>query len=150
MGSIPYRMYDVCNKKAWSVLGARRQNLSRLRVEKLGCAGSRQVIPAILYEVSADKSASISNQAGHRVPLTYLCVAPPGQSPADTYLKQPCGSPCKSLPFPSHCLPSSPAHTYLKQHLQPLQIFNQRIWPCKKPFLAGKTFPSPKLRPPTL
>jgi hypothetical protein len=26
--------------------GARRQNLSRLRVEKLGCAGSRQVIPA--------------------------------------------------------------------------------------------------------
>jgi hypothetical protein len=30
------------------------------------------------YEVSADKSASISNQAGHRVPLTYLCVAPPG------------------------------------------------------------------------
>jgi hypothetical protein len=34
-------------KKAWSVLGARRQNLSRLRVEKLGCAGSRaQVIPA--------------------------------------------------------------------------------------------------------
>ena len=47
MGSLPYRMYDVYNKKAWSLLGARRQNLSRLRVEKLGCAGSRQIIPAI-------------------------------------------------------------------------------------------------------
>jgi hypothetical protein len=33
-------------KKAWSLLGARRQNLSRLRVEKPGCAGSRQIIPA--------------------------------------------------------------------------------------------------------
>jgi hypothetical protein len=30
-------MYAVCKKKAWSLLGARRQNLSRLRVEKLGC-----------------------------------------------------------------------------------------------------------------
>jgi hypothetical protein len=28
-------------KLGWGVLGARRQNLSRLRVEKLGCAGSR-------------------------------------------------------------------------------------------------------------
>jgi hypothetical protein len=33
--------------------------------------------------------------------------------------------------------------------LQPLQIFHQKIWPCKKPFLAGKTFLSPKLKPPT-
>jgi hypothetical protein len=33
-------------KKTWSLLGARRQNLSRLRVEELGCAGSRHVIPA--------------------------------------------------------------------------------------------------------
>ena len=30
-------------EKIGSVMGARRQNLSRLRVEKLGCAGSRQV-----------------------------------------------------------------------------------------------------------
>ena len=47
MGSIPYRMCDICKKRlgVQSVLGARRQNLSRLRVEKLGCAGagSRQV-----------------------------------------------------------------------------------------------------------
>ena len=89
-GRYPTACTVYVTKKTWSVSpGARRQNLSRLRVEKLGCAGSRQVIPAILYEVSADKSASISNQAGHRVPLTYLCVAPPGQSPAYTYLKQP-------------------------------------------------------------
>jgi hypothetical protein len=40
MGSMPYRMYDICKKEEWSVLGARRQNLSRLRVEKLGCAYS--------------------------------------------------------------------------------------------------------------
>jgi hypothetical protein len=33
-------------------LGARRQNLSRLRVEKLGCGGSRQVIPAALLSAS--------------------------------------------------------------------------------------------------
>jgi hypothetical protein len=36
-------------KKYWSLLAARRQNLSRLRVEKPGCAGSRQVIPTALY-----------------------------------------------------------------------------------------------------
>ena len=36
-------MCDVCNKQAWGVvLGARRQNLSRLRVAKLGCA-----VPAV-------------------------------------------------------------------------------------------------------
>jgi hypothetical protein len=113
MGSLPYRMYDVYNKKAWSLLGARRQNLSRLRVEKLGCAGSRQVIPAILYEVSADKSASISNQAGHRVPLTYLCVAPPGQSPAYTYSlylpKTALAALAGLCPFSVTVLPSSPA-----------------------------------------
>jgi hypothetical protein len=44
---MPYRMCDIYVKKNWSLLGARRQNLSRLRVEKLGCAGSRQVIPAV-------------------------------------------------------------------------------------------------------
>jgi hypothetical protein len=51
MGSIPYRMYNICKKRrAPSLLGARRQNLSRLRVEKPGrCAGSRQIIPAALY-----------------------------------------------------------------------------------------------------
>jgi hypothetical protein len=30
-------------------------------------------------------------------------------------------------PFPVTALPSSPAYTYLKQHLQPLQISNQKI-----------------------
>jgi hypothetical protein len=52
MGSMPYRMYDVCKKEAGSLLGALRQNLSRLRVEKLGCAGSRQVIPAVSLNTS--------------------------------------------------------------------------------------------------
>jgi hypothetical protein len=66
--------------------------------------------------------------AGHRVPLTYLCVAPPGQYPAYTYLKQP-WQPLQvfTLAFQVTVLPSSPAHTYLKQRLQPLQIFNQKI-----------------------
>jgi hypothetical protein len=134
MGSIPHRMCNVCKKKelgVQSVLGARRQNLSRLRVEKLGRAGSRQVIPAVLYgdEVSADKSASISNQAGHRVPppLTYLCVAPPGKSPAYTYLKQP-WQPLQvfALSQSLFCILFQPI-LYLKQRLQPLQIFNQKI-----------------------
>jgi hypothetical protein len=35
------RMYDVCQFCFGVDWGARRQNLSRLRVEKLGCAGSR-------------------------------------------------------------------------------------------------------------
>jgi hypothetical protein len=30
-----------------------------------------------------------------------------------------------------------PILTNLKQHWQPLQIFNQKFWPCKKPPLAG-------------
>jgi hypothetical protein len=38
---MPYRMYVRCQKKStWGLLGARWQNLSRLRVEKLGCAGT--------------------------------------------------------------------------------------------------------------
>ena len=53
-------------------------------------------VPAVVrsFQLSAStlrrpiKSASISSQAGHRVPLTSLCVAPPGQSPACTYLKK--------------------------------------------------------------
>jgi hypothetical protein len=40
-------MYVEKKRKTGSLLGALRQNLSRLRVEKLGCAGSRQVIPAV-------------------------------------------------------------------------------------------------------
>jgi hypothetical protein len=123
-GSIPYRMYDVCRKKAESLLGARRQNLPRLRVEKLGCAtrswpclvtGLRvglQVGPAVKPEASTGMPASVSS----RPDLT--------------------GS-------------QSPAYTYLKQHLQRLRIFNHKTWPCRKPFLAGKTFPSPNLKPPT-
>jgi hypothetical protein len=55
-----------------------------------------------------------------------------------------------ACPFPVTVLPSSPAYTYLKQQLQPLKIFNQKIWPCRKPFLAGKTFPLPKLKLPAL
>jgi hypothetical protein len=41
----------------------------------------------------------------------------------------------------------SPAYTYLKQLLQPLRIFNQKIWPCKKPFLAGNFFLHRNLSP---
>jgi hypothetical protein len=42
MGLIPYRVHDVCKKKLgvyWGLVD-KISNLSRLRVEKLGCAGS--------------------------------------------------------------------------------------------------------------
>jgi hypothetical protein len=42
----------VKKEEAGSLLGARRQGLSRLRVEKLGCAGSRQIIPAVYLSAS--------------------------------------------------------------------------------------------------
>jgi hypothetical protein len=35
--TLPHAACAMCVKKGWSVLGARRQNLPRLRVEKLGC-----------------------------------------------------------------------------------------------------------------
>jgi hypothetical protein len=45
-------------KKAGSLLGgALRQNLSRLRVEKLGCAGSRQVIPAVYQRLDLKRAS---------------------------------------------------------------------------------------------
>jgi hypothetical protein len=121
---MPYRMYDVRKKEAWGVLGARRQNLPRLRVEKLGCASS----PAGLVTLGLFVHPSNQSGAGASARLvatesthsSYLCVAPPGQSPA---------------------------YTYLKQRLKTLQIFNQKIWPCKRPLLAGKTFPFPKPGP---
>jgi hypothetical protein len=47
VGALPHVRYMFFKKLGvQSVLGARRQNLPRLRVEKLGCAGSRQIIPA--------------------------------------------------------------------------------------------------------
>jgi hypothetical protein len=102
-------------KKRRSVecIGARRQNLSRLRVEKLGCVTrswpclvtglrvGRQVGPAVKPEASTGMPASVSSR-------------------------------------PDLTDSQSPAYTYLKQHLQPLQIFNQKIWPFKKPPLAPR------------
>jgi hypothetical protein len=32
-----------------------------------------------------------------------------------------------AYPLPITVFPSSPAYTYLKQHLQPLQIFHQKV-----------------------
>jgi hypothetical protein len=119
--ALPHVRYVHLFWGVYSLLGARRQNLSRLRVEKLGCAGSRQVIPA------ASLSASTANQV-----RVYIKSS---RSPRAT------GIPlcCSSWAVSSRYLPKT------GQHLQPLQIFNQKFWPCKKPSLAGKTFPSPKL-----
>ena len=92
--TLPRGMYevDVCKKKAGSLLGALRQNLSCLRVEKLGCVGSRQVIPASCLSQHFDGQLSPClrwSSRSPRAPLTCLCVAPPEESPAYTYLKQP-------------------------------------------------------------
>jgi hypothetical protein len=79
MGSIPYRMYDMhylyvkTNRGVYWGLVDKKSNSTAFELRNcLGCTGSRQVIPATLYEVSAAKSASISSQAGHRIPLAYF------------------------------------------------------------------------------
>jgi hypothetical protein len=95
---MPYRMYDVCKKKAWGVLGARRQNLARLRVEKLGCAGSRQIIPAIFVHPK-EVPSSIEEVSGRQMgpdwppegssPVNRLSPSspvPPGQAVPSLYL----------------------------------------------------------------
>jgi hypothetical protein len=72
----------VTHKKAWSLLGARRQNLSRLRVEKLGCASS----PAGLVALGLFVHPSNQSGAGPSARLvateatrsSCVCVAPPG------------------------------------------------------------------------
>jgi hypothetical protein len=81
MGSIPYRMCDVCKKKkrrVQSVLGALRQNLSHLRVEKLGCPGSRQVILAALCAADACLSCTCGSSCpGSIYPLRREFVSCP-------------------------------------------------------------------------
>jgi hypothetical protein len=130
------------------------QSLRRVPPPALAGDGSTVVL---CHPLCAALSSILSSRASLHfasAPLAYLCVAPPGQaSPAYTNLKQP-WQPLQVFALSQSllCLLLQPAlgYTQLKQHLQPLQIFNQKIWPCKKPFLAGKTFPSPKLKPPTL
>ena len=65
-GRCPAACVICVKKKAWSLLGARRQNLSRLRVEKLGCASSRQIIPAILYTPKRSQVQSIEEVPGRQ------------------------------------------------------------------------------------
>jgi hypothetical protein len=75
-----------------------------LRVEKFGCASSPAglVTPGLFVHPSNRSGAGASARlvATEATHSSYLCVAPPGQSPA---------------------------YSYLKQRLQPLQIFNQKI-----------------------
>jgi hypothetical protein len=114
-------------KKNFECIGARRQNLSCLRVEKPGCVGSRQVIPAAYQRLDLKRASSSvpGMSAGHRVPLT--CSS--GADSSAIYLPKTALAALASLcpAFPVTDLPSSPAYTYLKQPLPPLQIFNQKI-----------------------
>jgi hypothetical protein len=67
----------VYNKKL-EFIGALRQNLSRLRVEKLGCAGSRQAGHPSCQPRRFDGQLSPRlYQVVHCMPLAYLYVAPP-------------------------------------------------------------------------
>ena len=72
------------------------------------------------------KSAPISSQAGHRVPLAYLYVAPPGSWVGST-----------TVAVPRHCRPSppgqSPAYTYLEQPL--------RLWRTCGSSYPGSIYP---------
>jgi hypothetical protein len=106
----------MCKKKKLGVCWGLVDKISpafELRNPGVPAVGRQVRIPASLYEVSTDKPASISNQAGHRAPLTYLCVAPPGQYPAYTlYLPKTALAALAGLyPFPVTGLPSSPAYT---------------------------------------
>jgi hypothetical protein len=80
-----------CIKKTLGVCWGLVDKISPAFELKLGCAGSRQVIPAVCHRLGLKRASSSvpGVSAGHCVPLTCLCVAPPGQSPAYTYLKQP-------------------------------------------------------------
>jgi hypothetical protein len=72
--------------------------------------------------------------AGHRAPLTYLCVAASSWEVSSLCILLPktaLAALAGLCPFPVTVFPSSPAYTYLKQHFQPLQIFHQKFWPCK-------------------
>jgi hypothetical protein len=73
-GRYPTACTMYVKKKAWSLLGARRQNISRLRVEDLGCVTrswpclvtglrvGRQVGPAVKPEASTGMPASRSSR----------------------------------------------------------------------------------------
>ena len=104
-------------KQAWSVLGLVDKISPAFELRNSGVpavARSSQLSASALRRPI--KSASISSQAGHRVPLAYLYVAPPGSWVGST-----------AVDVPRHCRQSppgqSPAYTYLKQPWQPLQVF---------------------------
>jgi hypothetical protein len=105
-------LYDVC-KKGLEFLGARRQNLSRLRVEKLGCAGSRQVIPTSNYLVW-----SFGGQARVYIKSSW--------SPRTTGMLL-----CSSSWAVSSPLYSPKTKTRHRRPLQPA-VFNQKTRPCKE------------------
>jgi hypothetical protein len=113
----------VCNmypKQTWCLLWARRQNLSHLRVEKLGCAGSRaQVIPAV-YRL-------LRLRVGHQV------------GPA-VILEASTGMPASVSSRPDLTDSQSPAYTYLKRHWWPLQPLNIRFGLAKSLASRGKLF----------
>jgi hypothetical protein len=122
-GRYPTTATTACTmyiKKAWSALGLIDKISPAFELRNSGgCASSRQVIPAASPNASTAnwpiESASISSQAGHRVPLAYLYVAPPGSWAGST-----------TVAVPRHCRQpppgQSPAYTYLKQPWQPLQV----------------------------
>jgi hypothetical protein len=152
MGSMPYRMCDICKKKlgVHSVLGARRQNLSRLRVEILD---TRMYVPAVarsfqlptmkflrarpcLYHVgwsprATDIPLCCSSWVGSTaaaVPRHCRQTGASSWAVSSLYLpKTALAALASACPFPVTASPSSPAYTYLKQQLQPVQIFNQKI-----------------------
>jgi hypothetical protein len=97
------------------------QSLRRVPPPALAGDGPTAVL---CHPLCAALSSVLSSRASLHfasAPLAYLCVAPPGQSPAYTYLKTALAALVSLHLFPVTVLSSSPARTYLKQHLQPLQ-----------------------------
>jgi hypothetical protein len=105
-------------KKILECIGARRQNLSRLiRVEKLGCAGSRQVIPAASPNASTANKVRvyIKSSSSPRTTGTPLCCSSWVLGGIDS---RRCAEALQTVSSWA-----SPACTYLKQPWQPLQVF---------------------------
>jgi hypothetical protein len=152
MGSMPYRMCDVCKKKElgvhWGLVDSASPAFELRNSGVPAVARSFQLPLSTLRRPIKSASALVKPVTAYHWHAP--AATPPGRlnSPDTTAVgvaRLQARRRNQTHPPPGQ----SPAYTYLKRPYQPLQTFNQKIWPCKRPFLAEKSFSSPKLGPPT-
>jgi hypothetical protein len=113
-------MYDVCKKKLGVCSGL---------VDKISPAfeSRNSDVPAVVPGILCCSSWILGGIDSRRC-AEALQAAVSSWAVSGLYLPKAVLAALASLyPFPVTALPSSPAYTYLKEHLQPLQIFNQKI-----------------------